>query len=102
MLSITNSILLMTALLNGGLAFLILTGNWKSTTNRLLGIYLATLSIWAFALIGTQFGGSYNVWLYCAKGTYAAGLVIAASFYLFSISFPEDVTPPVPEIAISY
>jgi signal transduction histidine kinase len=95
MLSITNSLLLMTALFNGGLAILILRGNWRPLTNRLLGVYLGFLSLWALALISTQIGSSYVVWLYAANTTYIAGLIIAASFYLFSINFPHDTKPTV-------
>jgi signal transduction histidine kinase len=102
MLSITNSVLLMTALFNAGLAIIVLRGNLRDVTNSLLGIYLAVLSLWSLALIGTQIGDSYSFWIYCAKGTYAAGLIIAASFYLFSISFPETEIPSKKSFALAY
>jgi signal transduction histidine kinase len=93
MLSITNSLMLMTALFNAVLALFIIRGNWKNPTNVLLGIYLGVLSVWAIALIGTQVSSFYNLWLYATKITYIAGLFIAATFYLFSLAFPEDIKP---------
>ena len=90
MLSITNTLMLMTALFNAGLSIFILRNNLRNATNVLLGAYLATLSAWAVALIFTQIGVSYGVWLYSARFTYTAGLIIAGSLYLFSICFPED------------
>lgn len=83
----------MTTLFNAGLAVFIFRGNWKKPTNIFLGIYLACLSIWALALIGTQLGSNYDFWVFCAKLTYIMGLVSAANFYLFSISYPEDAWP---------
>lgn len=90
MLDITNSLLLMTALFNAALTFFILKGNRKKPTNIFLGLYLLGLSFWAIALIGSQVGPSYVFWVYCAKLAYIAALLIGASFYLFSITFPED------------
>lgn len=94
--------MLMTSLFNAGLTVFIIRGNYRKPTNILLGIYLATLSLWALALIGTQYGPSYMVWLYCTKGTYTAGLIIAASFYLFAIAFPEEILPRKRTIILVY
>src|SRR6185437_3856533 len=40
-----------------------------------------------------QIGPSHVFVVYSAKTTYIAGLIIAASFYLFSIAFPEESLP---------
>jgi len=94
--------MLMTALFNAGLAIFIIRGNWKNSINLLLGFYLTLLSMWALALIGTQLGPSYAVWLLCTKLTYIFGLFIGATFYLFSISFPEGITPSKQAMSIVY
>jgi signal transduction histidine kinase len=108
MVSVTNALLLMTTLFNFGLATFIVRDNWTKPTNAFLAIYLFALSVWPLALIGTQIGTSYELWLYSAKATYIAGLIIAGSFYLFSLSYPEGrwphflVTAAVYSVIIAY
>lgn len=94
MLNVTNSLLLMTALFNIGLAVIILRQNWRNLTNLYFGVFLCALAVWALVLIGTQIGPSYEFWLYSTKAAYISALVIGIGFYLFSISFPEGVRPP--------
>jgi signal transduction histidine kinase len=93
MLSIQNSILVMTALFNAGLAVFILRGNLKNYTNIFFGVFLSALSFWSLALMGFQTAISYDVALYSGKLSYAAALIIGASFYLFSAVFPGEIKP---------
>ncbi|MFA5841532.1 MAG: ATP-binding protein [Candidatus Paceibacterota bacterium] len=93
MLNIPDSILVMTALFNAGLAVFILRGNLKNYTNVFFGIFLSALSFWALALTGFHTTISHDFTLYSGKLSYAAALIIGASFYLFSVVFPGGVRP---------
>ncbi|OGG54533.1 hypothetical protein A3C20_04375 [Candidatus Kaiserbacteria bacterium RIFCSPHIGHO2_02_FULL_55_25] len=94
MLNITNSILLMTALFNAGSMIVLLRGNVRRRENALFAIFLAALSIWALALIGSQVTNSYIASLYSTKASYIAALVIGVTYYLFSYSFPRSEAFP--------
>lgn len=93
MLNVTNSLLLMTALFNIGLALFVLRQHWRNLTNVYFGIFLSALAVWALVLIGTQIGPTYEFWVLCTKLAYIAALAIGVGFYLFSISFPEGKLP---------
>src|SRR3989344_1743533 len=94
MLNITNSILLMTALFNAGSMIVLLRGNVRRRENELFAIFLAALSIWALALIGSQVTNSYIASLYSTKASYIAALVSGVTYYLFSYSFPRSEAFP--------
>ncbi len=102
MLNVTNSILLATALLNSGLTVFILRGNWKNSMNLFFGLFLLALSAWAFVLIGFQTSTVSDIAIYYGNAAYAAGLLVGASFYLFSISFPENTKPKTLAISAVY
>ena len=93
MLTISNSLLTMTALFNAGLMVFILRGNWKKPTNLFFGVFLFALSAWALVLIGYQTAVSSTAAIYFGKAAYAAALVIGMSLYLFSIAFPDEIRP---------
>ncbi|MDO8521927.1 MAG: ATP-binding protein [bacterium] len=93
MLSVTNSLLAMTALFNLGLMVLILRGSGGKPTNLFFSIFLSALSLWALALIGFELALSDQLALIFGKITYAAALTVGMSFYLFSIAFPEESMP---------
>lgn len=61
-----------------------------STSFALLVVFL---SFWALAILSYRLSLGYTVEIYSMKLSYIAALLLAASFYYFSISFPGNRTP---------
>jgi signal transduction histidine kinase len=95
MLSIESSLLLMTVLFNAGLAVFILRGNWWQPINVLFGAFLIALALWGAALIAYGAAPTSEFAIAFGKMAYAAALLVGGSFYLFSLTFPENRWPTV-------
>lgn len=93
MLSIENSLLAMAVLFDATLAVFILRGNWKRPVNALFGLFLIGLALWGSALIGYGLSATAELAIGFGKAAYAAALLVGASFYLFSLAFPDNVWP---------
>lgn len=93
MLSISNSLLAMTALFNVGIAIFIFRGNWRNPVNVFFCSFLIALASWAIILIEFQLSQTSSAAIVFGKAAYAAASWVAVSFYLFSFSFPESLWP---------
>lgn len=83
----------MTVLFNSGLAIFILRGNWKQPINVLFGTFLIALALWGTSLIAYGTAATSESAIAFGKCAYMAALLVGASFYLFSLAFPESHWP---------
>jgi|SRR5579863_3208683 len=90
MLDLETALLVITAMLNAGLIFLVLRGNSRGAVNRSFAVFVFCLCIWAVIHIGFRVVQNDQMAEFLLKLSYVCALVIGLSFYYFSIAFPEE------------
>src|SRR4030042_2109602 len=82
--------LLITTAFNVLLAFFILSKNRKSPVNRIFSFLALGVALWSFTNIATQIVKTVHQGILWSQISYLSTLIIAVSFFLFSIIFPEE------------
>lgn len=90
MLTIPDILLSITALCNVGLSLFVQARNRSSRINFFFSLFSISLALWAVALIMYRLIDDTTLSLYFMKGSYISALLIAVSFYFFSILFPDE------------
>src|SRR5579864_3842187 len=93
MFDVQTSLLGLTAALNAGLFVFVYRGNPKSPINRSFAVFVLCLSAWSLIHLGFRTTGSDAIATELLKLSYVCALIIGASFYYFSIVFPEGKRP---------
>lgn len=102
MLSISNSLLVLSSLFSFVSMVFIIRGNWKNATNIFFGIFLGFLALWAGVLIAFQISNISILSIYYGNFAYISALGIGVSLYLFSIVFPENKKPKTSTIVTTF
>lgn len=93
MLDIQTTLLGLTAAINAGLFAFVYLGNPRSPIHRSFAFFVFCLSLWALLHVGFRLVVSDAVASELLKASYVCALLIAVSFYYFSIVFPEGRRP---------
>ncbi|MBV9829762.1 MAG: hypothetical protein JO001_29430 [Alphaproteobacteria bacterium] len=93
MLDFQTTLLVLTAAINGGLFAFVYLGNPRSPVNRSFAFFVLSLSVWALLHVGFRLVTSDTIANELLKASYVCALLIAASFYYFSLVFPDGNRP---------
>jgi N-terminal 7TM region of histidine kinase len=89
-LDLETALLAITAAINAGLVFFVLRGRSRNVINRTFGIFVSGLSVWALLHIEFRIVESDQIAIFFLKLSYVCALVIGASFFHFSIVYPQE------------
>ena len=95
MLDFPTIFLFITALANVGLAFYVYWRNPRDAVNTSFTLLVLFLTFWALSIIQFRLVDVSGAALYFMKLSYVSAIMLAASFYYFSIVFPENIRPTV-------
>ena len=95
MLDFPTIFLFITALANVGLAFYVYWRNPRDAVNTSFTLLVLFLTFWALSIIQFRLVDVSGTALYFMKLSYVSAIMLAASFYYFSIVFPENIRPTV-------
>ena len=93
MFDLPTVLLAVTAFVNAGLIAFIYTRNRTGLTNASFALFVLFLAVWALTILGFRLTLSDALALNLLKLSYVAATLIAASFYVFSIVFPDGSRP---------
>lgn len=93
MLDVQTSLLALTAALNAALFVFVYRGNPKRPINRSFASFVLCLSAWSLIHLGFRTIENDALAGQLLKLSYVCALIIGASFYYFSIVFPEGERP---------
>ncbi len=93
MLDLESALLAITALINVGLVAFIYSRNRQSPVNSSFALFVLFLAFWALMILEFRTTPSDEAAIYYLKLSYIAALLLAASFYYFSLVFPDGPRP---------
>jgi signal transduction histidine kinase len=95
MFDVETSLLGLTAALNAGLFAFVYLGDRRSPINQSFAVFVLCLSAWSLLHVGFRTVSSDALASELLKLSYVCALLIGASFYYFSIAFPDGKRPGV-------
>jgi signal transduction histidine kinase len=93
MLDVQTTLLGVAAAVNAGLFGIVYFGDRRSAINQSFACFVLCLSAWSLLHVGFRTVGSDRLAGDLLKVSYVCALLIGASFYYFSIVFPEGKHP---------
>jgi len=100
MFDVETALLVATAVLNAGLFVFVVAGHHKNLVNGSFGAFVLCLSVWSCLHVGFRTVSSDATAVALLKLSYVCALFIGASFYYFSLAFPDGRLPETVHVVV--